>query len=101
MSASLVSSGVRFRIVSMTSANFPVGLRRRVSAVPTVSSDVPDGEDAFRVADADLDVGFFTDPAPRVDSFCTRSRHINGAGGVELDCRQTIFQVRRVLQIEG
>ncbi len=34
-------------------------------SVTTVFSDVPDSEDAVWVSDADLDVGFFTDPTPR------------------------------------
>jgi hypothetical protein len=51
----------------------------RMLAVPTVGTDVPDREDVLLVPDADLDVCFFIDPAPRPDSLRTFRRDINGS----------------------
>ena len=53
------------------------------SAVTAIFADMPDCEDAFRVADADLDVGFFTDPTPLIDTLRISSRNVSGPGCVE------------------
>ena len=52
-------------------------------SVTTVFLDVPDGEDAVWVSDADLDVGFFTDPTPCVDTFANCSRNKHSPGGID------------------
>jgi hypothetical protein len=54
-----------------------------LDAVPPVFPDVPDGEDAPRIADAKLDVRFDTDPAPLVDPLFLGGGDVNSPGGIE------------------
>jgi hypothetical protein len=79
-----VSSSVRLlaRVMMKPNSLASSGLRPSF-AVSAVLSDVPDGEDAAGIADTELDVRFFTDPAPVADSVSVIVWHIGGFGRIE------------------
>ncbi len=57
-------AGVLFLARAKMKLNLLAGLTGSWLPVSAVFTDVPDREDAFRVADADWEMGFGTDPAP-------------------------------------
>src|SRR5438552_349288 len=63
---------------AFTYIRFTLSVSVWVFAITSVFAHSPDREDVFRLADADLDVGFFINPAPWPSSFCGLRRNING-----------------------
>ena len=82
MSLARVWAGVRFFARTMIKSNLLAGSVWDWLAVSAIFLDVPDREDAFFCSDADLDVVFFTDPAPLVDPLHRRSWQEHASSGV-------------------
>src|SRR5262245_8876932 len=85
MSSAFFWAGAIARAWASKDANGPsssagLGFRLPVAAV---RPDVPDRPDVLRLPDADLDVCFFTDPAPSPDAPGRRSRDKYAAGGLD------------------
>src|SRR4029077_17874822 len=65
-------------VTTMPNLLSPLLLRFGLLAIASVGTDVPDREDTSGVADADLDVRFFINPAPFPDPLPELCRYVHG-----------------------